>query len=285
MIQAHTRRDTEPFNPGVPMESRLPQNLESGTYGKPVLGKPAPSGWSSSEPKGFAVREELPRDWAKRMYRTPPAGITQDPLPLDERLVEACAPAALKLGGPRLTRLGITSALRGEGRTSIALAMAAVQARAFGRRALLVDADFDHPTLGEAFGHAGEPGLAEVTTGEVSVDNVIHEIGEGVALLPAGQATRHRSRMVRELLNTDLLSELAAQYEVAIVDLPPLLGTTDGPLLAGQFDTALLIVRAQITPLARIQEAVSLLPKKPFVLVNAVRSDVPGWLNNLVYEK
>jgi tyrosine-protein kinase Etk/Wzc len=204
------------------------------------------------------------------------------PLPVDSRLVDACAQAALKLGGPRLTRLGVTSALRGEGRTTIALALAAVQARQFGRRALLVDADFDHPSLGEMFGFAGKPGLAEVTTGELSVDTAVREIGEGVALLPAGVKTKHRSRMVRELLSTDLLDELATNYEVAIVDLPPLLGTTEGPLLAAHFGSALLVVRAQVTPIARIEEAVGLLSTPPLVLVNGIRSSVPRWLRRLV---
>ena len=216
------------------------------------------------------------------MYRTPPPGVAQEPLPLDDRLVEACIPAALKLGGPKLKRLGVTSALRGEGRTSIALAMAGLQAREFGRRALLVDADFENPSLGTMLGFEGEPGLAEIATGELSVDSALHEVGEGVAFMAAGVPNKRRSRMVRELLTTDLLEELAGLCEVAIVDLPPLLGSSEGPLLASQFENALLVVRAQVTPTARIEEAVGLLTKKPFVLVNGVSSTVPDWLNRVV---
>lgn len=201
---------------------------------------------------------------------------------MDSRLVDACAPAALKLGGPRLSRLGVTSALRGEGRTTIALAMAAVQAREFGRRALLVDADFENASLSEMFGFAGEPGLAEVATGELSLDTAVREVADGVALLPAGVANKQRARSVRELLSTDLLDELAGLYEVAVVDLPPLLGSTDGPLLAAHFQTALLVVRAQVTPLAQIEEAVGLLSAQPLVLVNGVRSSLPRWLRRLV---
>jgi len=225
-------------------------------------------------------------DWPRTLYHTPPPAAylqaAQATLPIDRRLVDACAMAALKLGGPRLTRLGVTSALRGEGRTTVALAMAAVQAREFGRRALLVDADFESPTLGEMFGFAGEPGLAEVTTGELSLDTAVREVAEGVALLPAGVATKHRSRMVRELLSGDLLAELSSTYEVAIVDLPPMLGSTEGPLLAAHFQNALLVVRAQVTPIARIEEAVGMLSTQPFVLVNGINSSLPDWLSRLV---
>jgi tyrosine-protein kinase Etk/Wzc len=201
---------------------------------------------------------------------------------VDRRLVDACATAALKLGGPGITRLGITSALRGEGKTTVALAMAALQTREFSRRALLIDADFENPTLGGILGFAGEPGLAEVTTGELSIDTAVREFAEGVAFLPAGLATKHRSRLVRELFSTDLLDELSGLYEVAIVDLPPLLGTVDGPLLAAHFQKALLVVRAQVTPLSQIVDALGMLSTPPYVLVNGVDSRVPRWLSRLV---
>lgn len=264
------------------MVSRAERLLESKPMEQRAVGKPTPinSGGPKKEPvNGFG--NEGFRNWARNLYRTPPEK-SLEPLPLDARFVEACSPIALKLGGPKLSRLGVTSALRGEGRTTIALAMAAVQSRQFGRRALLVDADFDNPRLGEAFGYEGAPGLAELTSGEVSVDRAVHEIGEGVALLPAGMANKRRSRMVRELLNSDVLEELSGLFEVAIIDMPPLLGSTDGPLLAANFESPLLVVRAQVTPLAKVEEAVAMLAKPPVVLINGVSTSVPGWLAKLV---
>ena len=263
---------------GVPAGASLESNpVEERTVGK---GAPVSRSGPVNQPvNGFG--NERFRNWARDLYRTPPERALE-PLPLDARFVEACAPVALKLGGPKLSRLGVTSALRGEGRTTIALAMAAVQAREFGRRALLVDADFENPTLGMAFGYEGAPGLAELTSGEVSVDRAVHEIGEGVALLPAGMANKRRSRMVRELLNSDVLQELSELYEVAVVDMPPLLGSTDGPLLAANFDNALLVVRAQVTPMSKVEEAVGMLAKPPLVLINGVTTSVPDWLTKLV---
>lgn len=248
-----------------------------------MVDEAASAHWGQPASQPIDRHGELPlNDWPRTLYHTTPLQRAQAPLPVDSRLVDACVPAALKLGGPRLTRLGVTSALRGEGRTTIALAMAAVQSREFGRRALLVDADFENPTLGEIFGFAGEPGLAEVSTGELSLDTAVREVAEGVALLPAGVATKHRSRMVRELLSTDLLDELTSLCEVAIVDLPPLLGSTDGPLLAAHFERALLVVRAQVTPIAQIEEAVGMLSTPPLLLVNGIRSSLPRWLRRLV---
>src|SRR2546430_8763431 len=49
------------------------------------------------------------------------------------------------IGGPKLTSIGVTSALRGEGRTSVALALAAVQREDFGRSVILVDMDLENP--------------------------------------------------------------------------------------------------------------------------------------------
>lgn len=262
-------------------------SLQSSSVEESIVSNAAADDWTRLPSQRNQQRDLASRsEWHRTLDdpRPPTAFLpaAETTLPVDPRLVEACAQVALKLGGPGLTRLGVTSALRGEGRTTVALAMAALQTREFNRRALLIDADFDNPTLGEAFGLAGERGLAEVTTGELSIDTAVREVAEGIAFLPAGRATKHRSRMVRELFSTDLLDELSGLYEVAIVDLPPLLGTVDGPLLAAHFPNALLVVRAKVTPLSQVSDAIGMLKTPPYVLLNGVDSAVPRWLSRLV---
>src|SRR5258708_25710473 len=66
---------------------------------------------------------------------------------IPRQMLEVCRSASLLLGGPNLRRLGGTSALREEGRTSIALAMAVVQREDYGRTVALVDIDLENPSV------------------------------------------------------------------------------------------------------------------------------------------
>jgi protein-tyrosine kinase len=81
----------------------------------------------------------------------------------------------------------LTSARRGEGKTTVALAMARVMALATGEPILLVDVNFNNPSLAETFSVSPSPGLADALRepdSEITVPN--HQIIEGVSLICAG---------------------------------------------------------------------------------------------------
>src|SRR5215471_13889576 len=96
------------------------------------------------------------------------------------QMLEVCRNASLLLGGPNLRRLGVTSSLREEGRTSIALAMAVVQREDYGRRVALVDMDLENPALARRAGLEPWPGIAELTRREATVDEVLQPLSDGV---------------------------------------------------------------------------------------------------------
>src|SRR5499427_1558581 len=98
-------------------------------------------------------------------------------------MLDACRSASLLIGGPGLRRLGITSALREEGRTSIALAMAIVQREDYGRRVALVDMDLENPSLARRAGLEPWPGIAELTRREATVDEVLQPLSDGVLVV------------------------------------------------------------------------------------------------------
>ena len=123
-------------------------------------------------------------------------------------MLEACRAASLKIGGPQLERLGVTSAIGGEGRTSVAIAMAMVQYEDYGRRAVLVDMDLDNPTLARRLGANPWPGLNELVRGEASLQQVIQPIEEGISFIATGAPSDSSTRIVTDLLRGDLLALL-----------------------------------------------------------------------------
>lgn len=199
-----------------------------------------------------------------------------------EGMLEACRSASLLIAGPSLTRLGVTSTLRGEGRTSIAMAMATVQRNDYNRTVALVDMDFENPALVRRHGCESWPGLAEVARGRALIDKVMHRVADGMLVVPGGLIGRSVARTVADILKADLMTQLERRVDVIILDLPPLLGSGAGPIAARAVDNLVLVVRAGLTPVARIREAAADLHVTPAVVLNGSYSSLPAWLRRLV---
>jgi MinD-like ATPase involved in chromosome partitioning or flagellar assembly len=197
-------------------------------------------------------------------------------------MLEACRASSLLIGGPKLRGLGVTSALRGEGRTSIALAMTAVQRQDYGRSVVLVDLDFEHPTLARRHDLEPWPGLAELARSEATLDEVMRPLSDGVWLIPAGVIAHSVTREVTEIVKGGLLATIKGEADVVIADLPPLLGGGPGAAAARGFDNLLLVVRAGVTPVARVKEATADLHVAPNVLLNGAYSSLPVWLRRVL---
>ena len=228
------------------------------------------TGSAVPEAEGAAPNSRAPSERAPR------------PLEVPEPMLEACRTASLLIGGPGLSRLGVTSTLRGEGRTSIAMAMASIQRNDYNRTVALVDMDLENPTLARRHGRDPWPGLAEVATGKATLDQVQQRITDGISLVPGGVIAVSTSRTVADVLKADLLSELNSRFDVLIVDLPPLLGGGAVPSASRVVDNLVLVVRAGVTPVARIMEATADLHVTPAVVLNGSYSSLPSWLRRLV---
>lgn len=198
------------------------------------------------------------------------------------QMVEACRAASRLMGGPNLRGVGVTSALRGEGRTSVALAMAAVQRRDYGRTVAVVEMDFENPVLASRLGANSWPGMAELARGESSAADVLQRLSEGVYVVTSGTVAGPVSRVVTDVARSDCLSALGDEVEVLIADLPPLLAGGHGLQAARAFDDLLVVIRAGVTPIARVREAAADLHVPPHILLNATYSSLPRWLLRLL---
>jgi len=197
-------------------------------------------------------------------------------------MLEACRSASLLMRGPSLTRLGISSSFRQEGRTSIALAFAAVHREDYGRSVLLADLDLENPTLAARHGLDPWPGIAEVVRGEVRLDEALRPVADGIRLVTRGIIKEGTARTAAEIVKSTLLAEAAHHADVIIADLPPLLGPGPGRTISRAFDEILLVVRAGVTPAARVREAAADLPVAPNVLLNGSYSSMPAWIRRLL---
>ena len=161
-------------------------------------------------------------------------------------------------GAPKV--LLITSTRPAEGKSTSAWAIASSFGR-LGRRVLLIDADMRKP----AFVTGGEKsdGLANLLTNRDPLSaHVVKPDVEGVWLLPCGPLPPNPAELLSSPRLKALLAEASSQYDMVIVDSPPILGLADTPLLSSIATGTLLVVeagktrtRAAVEALGRLRQA------------------------------
>lgn len=150
-------------------------------------------------------------------------------------------------GGPKPKTIIAASSVPEEGKSTVALYLAATMARS-NSRVLLVDADMRRGSLHKVFGVAASPGLAEVLNRESPYWKAIVETGlENLSLLPAGHAKRNPGELVLSPEWDYFLEQAKHQFDYILVDTPPVLATDDSAALAPKVDGVLFVVRGSFT--------------------------------------
>ncbi|WP_024506293.1 AAA family ATPase [Bradyrhizobium sp. ARR65] len=168
--------------------------------------------------------------------------------------------------------IGITSALPGEGKTTIAAAFAAFLAKA-GARTLLIDADLRRSSLSRVLGHNEGPGLINIIgDGLDFADVVIADPKFKFDVLPSPSALRAPNSA--DTLNApamrNLLKKAAGYYDYVICDLPSVLPVVDVKATAHLFDAFVLVVEWGNTSTNEILNAVRSSPLVSERLLGAV---------------
>jgi capsular exopolysaccharide synthesis family protein len=130
-----------------------------------------------------------------------------------------------------------------DGKTTTAVNVATALANS-GKRVVIIGADLRKPTLGKALGVTSELGLSTYLSGNADKADILQTDVENLFALVAGPAPPLPS----ELLSSDrlkhLISSLADEYDMVIIDSPPVMPVSDSLILSQLADTTVLVVRA-----------------------------------------
>ncbi len=149
----------------------------------------------------------------------------------------------------------ITSAISGEGKTSLAAQLAVSWARGGGEKVLLIDADMRDPELHDLFNIERSPGLTEVLSAKSELKQSIVHWEHGIDVLPAGLAVENPHRLVSGGQFLALIESLRDQYTRIIIDLPPVLAAGESLQIAKQSDGVLLCVMQDVSRAPQVKLA------------------------------
>jgi succinoglycan biosynthesis transport protein ExoP len=175
----------------------------------------------------------------------------------------------------------VTSPFSGEGKSFLSWNLAILFAQQ-GKRVLLCDADLRHPWLHRSLEASPTVGLSSLLAGlspGLSASAIIPVLEvPGLCLMPAGPLPPYPAELLASVEMANLLKAWEEQYDLVILDAPPLMHFTDSVVLSSIVNSVLLVARHQQTPLSALEKSYRMLEevqsthdRKINIVINGVK--------------
>jgi polysaccharide biosynthesis transport protein len=175
--------------------------------------------------------------------------------------------------GARPRTIVVTSAIPGEGKSTVAVNLAVTMAFA-GSRVLLIDADMRKGTVHEYFDLGDQPGLADVLAGEMTWEKAVQATGiPNLEVISRGNYPSNPGELL--LAGADvLMKEVQQHYDFVLFDSAPVLAADDTASLAPKVDGTLFVIRAAYTSARLARNALDLLYQRQVNVMGIVFNSV-----------
>ena len=165
----------------------------------------------------------------------------------------------------------VTSAVAGEGKSFTAINLALSIATELDNTVMLVDADVARPSVLRVLGLPPSPGLLDLVLDEsIDMSSVLLKTNiDKLSILPSGTPHERATELLASDAMIRLLKNVASRYpdRIVIFDSPPLLLTTEARVLASHMGQIVMVVKAESTLQADVQNALSAIHSCPVKLL------------------
>jgi succinoglycan biosynthesis transport protein ExoP len=168
----------------------------------------------------------------------------------------------------------ISSAIEGEGKTTVALNLAVALAQV--GRTCVIDADLRRPTLSRAVAREAKPGLVNVLADLTPLSAVLTQFPgvPGLSLLPSGSTVQNPADILVSSGMQNICEALRRQFQFVVIDSPPIIRFSDARYLSRLADDVVLVGRYGVTTRRVIQRSTELLQDVQAPLVGVVLNGI-----------
>ncbi|AYO37042.1 MULTISPECIES: tyrosine-protein kinase Wzc [Serratia] len=183
--------------------------------------------------------------------------------------------------------LMISGASPNIGKTFVSINLAAVIAQA-GQRVLVIDADmrkgYSHTLLGVGW----QNGLSDILSQQTTFENAIRKTEiEGMDFIPRGQIPPNPSELLMRARLKEMIDWASKNYDIVLVDTPPILAVTDAAIIGHHVGTALMIARFSMNTVKEIEVSVRRFEQNGIdikgVILNAVEKRASSYYGGYGY--
>jgi len=163
--------------------------------------------------------------------------------------------------------IAVTSAVKGEGKTTTAMNLAWMMAAEFNKKVLVMENDFRNPSISSSYLNLGRlNGLIDVIKGDADLRSAINRYEDtNLFFLPARASAKNSSVLLDSQGMKSVIDNVKAHFDYVIVDSPPILPLVDMNIVSRMVDGLVLVVKAGATPKDIVKKAVNSLPVKNLV--------------------
>jgi len=160
------------------------------------------------------------------------------------------------------------------GKTLVSMTLAAIAAQA-GQRVLFIDADMRKGYVHNVLGLNNACGLSSVLDGHVEwPDAIQHSEKAGIDVLTCGPQPQRPSELLMSERFQAVMSWINEQYDIVIVDTPPVLAVTDAALVARVAATTLLVARYEKTSVKELENCIKRLQQMGVQVNGTILNDI-----------
>lgn len=184
-----------------------------------------------------------------------------------------------------LKTIMLTSTLTGEGKSTVA-ANLAVEFAQTGKKTVILDTDLRRSTVDKTFRlRSTEKGLTSYLIHRYdNLTDITHETEvDNLFAIPSGPTPPNPAELIASEGMKKVLEELKSEYDIVIVDAPPLLAVTDSRILANMVDGVVFVVRQNVAAKQGVKEAKEALDNAKANVLGFILNDVESDGNNGYY--
>ncbi len=164
-----------------------------------------------------------------------------------------------KLGKDKIKTILVTSSAPKEGKTTVSVNLGGSFALA-NKKVVILDADLRKPRVHNVFKVKRFPGFTDYFFGQVSYEEIIRKSEmDNLYYITAGTIPPNPSEILGSPEMEEFLNKLRNEFDIVILDSPPVIAVTDSEILSRLVDASILVVSANNTEIDLMQKSVELL--------------------------
>lgn len=170
--------------------------------------------------------------------------------------------------------IGVTSALRGEGKSTTSVNLAYMMAEG-GKKVLFVEADMRIPVLNTVLGLGAKAGLSHALAGICSWNDAVCEskLHENLLVVTAGEIPPNPAELLSSKKMEQLIEEMSSGFDYLIIDLPPVNLVSDAVAVSKLLSGMVIVVRQNYCDRLALAEAMRRLEQVDTKLLGFVLND------------